>query len=731
MSNTCKEDFYQYVNRDWLENPDNKIPDDYSSWGGFTKLHDDIIKLQISLVKELEVKPECNTDETKILAIWKASQSLFKSWNQNIQDYQPVISELNLLSQNFNKNTPYILNLASYIHYTQINGITNILDFDSGSDLENVNNVVLDFSMGGLSLPTEYYYLPKYEDKLLQYQQHLENINNLCTSNSILLSSNFVNNVLQFESSISKFLMTPSQSREYDKYFTNTNLEDIYLNINQLKSLKAKENNYQTHKKCTLNSSEIEDIKIFMEALYQKFDFRNILKKNRNQNFSNLENKPSMYHITAYDGDAIRRCLQFILNPKNYEIYNSYMQYRIICSCSSFCSKMLDEEFFDFYQRKLGGQKQPKPLEKRSIGIVNSYSGEMLGKLFVKKHFSSSSKNNIESMIGEILLIMKQSLSNNDWLTHSTKEKALEKLSNFRTKIGYPNVWKDYSDFDIKIGDSLYKKKKKAKKWSLRVNFLEKINSLLDRDEWRMTPQTVNAYFMPTQNEIVFPAAIMHAPFFHQNLDTVDFDISEELLQLSDIPKNIKNLLIINSINYGGIGAVIAHEITHGYDDKGRKFDSKGNLNDWWSDTDTQLFTKKTELIVASVSKYAYEEPITKKIYNMDPQLTMGENLADIGGLSLSMQALLYHLNNIQNTSSESNVKILKPCLRIFFKSWANIWKQNITNEKRTMLLGVDPHGPTDFRGNLVQHMDMFYEVFDIKRGDKMYLEPEQRMKMW
>ena len=322
-------------------------------------------------------------------------------------------------------------------------------------------------------------------------------------------------------------------------------------------------------------------------------------------------------------------------------------------------------------------------------------------------------------LVSNVLSIMNESLGNNDWLTDNTKKQAIDKLSTFRSKIGYPDVWKDYSDFNIKYGDSLYEISKKAKKWSLRVNFFEKINSVLDREEWRMTPQTVNAYFMPTQNEIVFPAAILQPPFFHQSKETIDFDISEELSMLPNVD-------VVKPSNYGGIGAVIAHEITHGYDDQGRKFDGNGNLNDWWTEKDIELFKNKTHVMKESVKKYVYLDTRDNKEHKMNADLTMGENLADIGGLSLSMKALLKHLK--ENNSSDLEIKV---SLRIFFKSWANVWKQNINEDKRVMLLNVDPHAPTDFRGNLVQHMDEFYDAFNIHESDNMFLTKENRMKMW
>ena len=231
------------------------------------------------------------------------------------------------------------------------------------------------------------------------------------------------------------------------------------------------------------------------------------------------------------------------------------------------CKKELNDEFFDFYSRKLSGQEEQKPAEKRSIGIVNQYAGEMMGKVFVATEFPPECKAEVSRMITDTIEVMKESIHNADWLTPATRDKALLKLAKFRVKIGYPDVWKDYSDFDVKTGDSLYIISKKAVAWKLRTEFFEKLNSVLDRNEWHMTPQTVNAYFSPTQNEIVFPAAILQPPFYHRSADTVDFDVgSETAFATADAPmaEHLAGFDVAAAANFGGIGAVIAHEITHG-----------------------------------------------------------------------------------------------------------------------------------------------------------------------
>lgn len=738
-------DFYQYVNHGWLTSPLNQIPEDYSSWGGFTKLYDDGLTNQIDIVKKLggyvnDGENKCiSQEEEKIYSIWKASENRFDNWNKGLGDYNPIINELNILENHFNTKENHIENLAKYLHYTQVNGITNVMDFDSGSDLKNVNNVVLDLSVSGLSLPSsEYYKSEKFRDKLDLFREHLKNVKSLLDGYNLEydLGDSFEDNVIEFEKQIAYYTMTPDQSREYDTYYTNTNLDLIYQEANSLRSLERKKENYdEGDEEYFFNEEMSGSFKRFFVLICDHFNFKEILDKNYEKNFADRSNPPdSKYQLTVFDGDAIRRSMKLLLDPDNFTKYKSYMQYKIIKSFGGFCTKDLDDEFFDFYSRKLGGQEKEKPDDKRSIGIVNGYAGEMMGKLFVDKYFPEASKKKMGVMIDNVLRVMNDSLKDNDWLTNNTKEKAVSKLSTFTSKIGYPEVWKDYGDFNIKIGDSLYDISKEARKWGLRVNFFEKINSVLDREEWRMTPQTVNAYFSPTQNEIVFPAAILQPPFFHQTSETIDFDIRDEIEMVGRAyGYDGDKFDFMTPCNYGGIGAVIAHEITHGYDDKGRKFDGEGNLNDWWSEEDTRLFTEKTETMVNSVEKYIYKpddednnDGEDNREYKMNAQLTMGENLADIGGLSLSMKALLKHLEE-----NDADKLTIRASLRVFFKSWANVWKQNIKKDRRIMLLNMDPHAPTDFRGNLVQHIDEFYFAFDIKESDKMYIDEKDRMRMW
>jgi putative endopeptidase len=386
-----------------------------------------------------------------------------------------------------------------------------------------------------------------------------------------------------------------------------------------------------------------------------------------------------------------------------------------------FTKKALDDEFFDFYKRKLAGQQEQRPVNIRAINIVNRYVGELFGQLYVDRFFPENNKNMLLQMINRIITVMEHSITHNDWLTDITKEKALLKLSKFSVKIGYPDKWKDYSTLDIKENDDLLTINKKVYQWKLQKELFNKINSVVDRTEWLMSPQTVNAYCFYSNNEIVFPAAIIQPPFNSPAISDIQFDIQEEVSNLDnkDLPVNI-------AASYGGIGAVIAHEITHGYDDKGRLYDGDGILVNWWSDEDDKKFKNKTDIMAKQTEAYTYVSPIDNSTHKINAQLTMGKNLADLGDISLSFKALNIHLTELKVSDNDR-----KLCHKIFFKSFATIWKHNIKPETQIERLTTDPHSPADFRCNLIKNIDAYYELYDVQPDDGMYIPPEQRVCMW
>lgn len=359
------------------------------------------------------------------------------------------------------------------------------------------------------------------------------------------------------------------------------------------------------------------------------------------------------------------------------------------------------------------------------MALVSNWLGELLGKIYVAKFFSAEDKETVRGMVGEVLDVMTKSLAGNDWLTDATKEQAQKKLSKFVVKLGYPDKWKNYDLLELLASDSLFVMNQKVSAFEHRLEFVEKLNSVKDKTKWEMNPQDVNAYYHPLNNEIVFPAAIMQPPFYMRSLDAVDFDLST---MNKDTPE------LLSAVNFGAIGAVIAHEITHGYDDQGRKFDADGNMNDWWQEEDTKLFKKKCELMAEQAVTWKYEEApeqasdapagvpaAAPTVHTMNGELTMGENLADLGGMSLACQALQKHCGD----------KLTPDHLKAFYYSWANVWKQKETKASIIKALATDPHAPCSFRGNLCKNVNSFYEAFPCAEGDAMYLAPEKRVCMW
>jgi len=660
---------------------------------------------------------------------WEAANSLFRGWEEGAsrrEQVSAVAEEMEHWRGLMGATGGVEERVARTLHYCEESGVGNVIEFGTMSDLKNTRNVVLTISVSGLSLPSrEYYFEDNFKEVLESFKGHLENVLSLMVAYDVQLEDNFVQNVIDFEGELAKYMMKTDQERRFDEYYTNTTLTGLYKEINQLVSLEEKELNYEeVERNFMLNQEQQHSVSLFFEELYEIFGFREVMKKNLEKYFLSQEilDPPNIEQINAFDGDGLRRVLVMILKPSNLPRYTSYLQYKVIQYLSSSSTKQLNDEFFDFYSRKLSGQANPKPILKRVIQIVNDYAGELLGKMYVNKFFPEKYKKDMKQMIQLIIDTLKVSLKNNDWLTPFTKEKALLKLNKFSVKVGYPDVWKDYSGFNITAGDSLTEITKKYMKWMLKFNFYDKMNSVLDRTEWLMTPQTVNAYFMPTQNEIVFPAAILQPPFYCKQKEDIDFDITYELSKMS-----LKgDYDFTSAVNFGGIGAVIAHEITHGFDDSGRKFDGDGNLEDWWTTEDDKAFKEKTKLMKEQVESYLYIDIEEQKEYHINPELTMGENLADLGGISLSLQAM----NSVLEKDNKSTDEV-KLNQRVFFKSFANIWKENIKKETLINQLTTNPHSPGHFRANLVHNMAEFYTVFDVSETDRMYLPPSRRLRMW
>lgn len=375
------------------------------------------------------------------------------------------------------------------------------------------------------------------------------------------------------------------------------------------------------------------------------------------------------------------------------ETWKDYLAYRAVKSGAPLLSKAFVDENFNFNGKTLSGQPQNAERWKRGVDLVNAYLGEAVGKLYVAKYFPPETKRRADELVKNVIAAMGERLSRLEWMTPETKVKAQEKLAGFTAKIGYPDVWRDYSALEVKPND-LFGNAKRAEAFEYQRN-LDKLKGPVDRNEWFMTPMTVNAYANPVMNEIVFPAAIMQPPFFDPNAD--------------------------DAVNYGGIGAVIGHEISHHFDDQGRKYDKNGALVDWWNKDDVERFTKLTDKVVAQFNGF---EPLPG--HRVNGELTLGENMADLAGITVAYDAYQRSLAGKEAPKLEGMTGDQR-----FYLGWTQVWRAKYRDAALIQRLLTDPHSPGMVRAGVVRNLDPWYTAFAVTPEQKMYLKPEQRLRVW
>ncbi len=376
--------------------------------------------------------------------------------------------------------------------------------------------------------------------------------------------------------------------------------------------------------------------------------------------------------------------------------WKAWLRWHLVHSTAALLSDRFVQENFDFYGRTLTGAPELRARWKRGVGVVEAALAEALGKLYVAEHFPPEAKAQMLSLVANLIEAYRQSITGLAWMTDETRARALEKLEQFTPKVGYPDTWRDYADLEIKPGDVVGNLRRAASFEADRD--LARVGQPVDRNEWFMSPQTVNAYYNPLMNEIVFPAAILHPPFFDPHADA--------------------------AVNYGAIGAVIGHEIGHGFDDQGSRYDGHGNLNDWWTDLDRAAFEERTG---ALIRQYDALEPRQTPGHHVNGAFTVGENIGDLGGLAIAHAA--YQIALAGQDAPELDG--LSGAQR-FFWAWAQAWRTKSRDAEVVRLLAVDPHSPPEFRCNaIVRNIDGFHEAFGVAPGDALWLEPAERVDIW
>ena len=636
-----QDDFYNYVNGGWMKTA--VIPADKSSWGSFNELREKTDENSLSILKNiLTEKYEKGTEGQKIQDLYATYMDMDK---RNADGINPIKEDLAKIDAIKNMK-----DLQKYLIEAVKEENNPLFDWGISGDLKNSKMNAVYLSSASLGLGKDYYQKENEENRktLEEYTKYVASLLEIIGEKNAIEKAQ---RVVALEKSFAKTYLTNEEGRDANKRYNPKTMEElakISKNINLVNYLKG----------AGVNTDRV----IIGELKY----------------YENLDK---------------------FINPNNLELIKDYLKVHLVSDNTAYLDQRLDDLSFAFYGQYLQGQQVQRPMDKRALSLITGRLGEAFGKIYVQKYFSPEAKKEMEVMIDYLKKSYRQHINNLDWMSATTKEKALEKLSKFNVKIAYPDKWEDYSKLVIESkndGVNLYSNLKNIVKWDYE-KALEKIGKPVDKTKWGMRPQTVNAYYSPLNNEIVFPAAILQAPFFDFKADP--------------------------AVNFGGIGAVIGHEIAHGFDDGGARFDGDGNLNNWWTEEDKKNFEVKVKQLADQFSKY---EPVKGNFVN--GVFTSGENIADLAGVAIAYDALQMYLKDKGNQELISGYSQNQR----FFLSWATIWRTKSTEKYMINQVKTDPHTPGYFRAFApLTNVDAFYEAFDVKEGDKHYKKPEDRIKIW
>lgn len=636
-----KEDFYEFACGGWIKR--NPIPDEFSSFGQFDVLREKARKQVQDLILSLENDPiskEKGSIEQKISDLYRMGMD---EKRLNREGSNPVLPTINLLKDNL-KNKD-LTSLLSWLHM----GLdSSFFSSGVGPDPADSNMNIMHIGETGLGLGDRDYYLEENDTnkKILDaYQEYVIKIMKL-TGYDEETAKRVWRAVIKIEKEIAQIKMTREMRR-------NPVLRHNIYSIEQLQ----KEFNI-----------------IDWTRYFEELGVRDV----KSVNVSSV---------------AFMQALPAVLNSLSEQELEDYLVYSLISNSSGLMSDDFIDANFEMFGKVMSGQKEKKPRWKRAMSIPDSMFGEAVGEIYVKKYFPQENKDYMLKLVENLRKSLDKHITVSKWMSEETKAKAKEKLAVMGVKIGYPDKWKDYSEIDINPEKTYLENVQKASVWFTKDNY-SKFNKPVDKSEWHMTPQTVNAYYSPIVNEICFPAGILQPPFF-------------------DITKD-------DSINYGAIGVIIGHEMTHGFDDQGRQFDKDGNLTDWWSAKDAEKFNKLADILVEQFDKVEIAPGV-----HANGRYTLGENIADQGGLNVSMTAYLDCSPNYKEIDGFSP-------LQRFFLSYANCWAGSIREEEKLVRTKSDPHSLAKNRVNVtLKNIGEFENAFDVKEGDKMYRPANERVIIW
>ena len=644
-----QDDLFRAVSGTWLNT--HQIPADLSSDGSFISL---VLEAEDQVKEIIEELAATNPEEGDAARVAK----LYRSWMDveaaNAKGTEPLRSDLALINGAQNKEE-----LAAVIGTLKATGVGTFFAMDVDSDLNDPNRYVTFLGQAGIGLPDEAYYRePQFADVLEKYKAFVPSLLALGYGLSESEAQADADVVLAMETEIAAKHMNVVDSRDTDKI-----------------------NNPMTWSAFTASAPGFAWDNAVEAAGFASGQLADVL----------VMTPDALIGAAAMWADH------------SLEDLKAYTRWRLLRARATCLTEEIDKASFEFYGRVLSGTDVQRDRWKRGIQLVNGSLGEAVGKIYVERHFPAEHKAKMEVLVQDLLEAYRRSISSLDWMGEETKKRALEKVDSFELKIGYPDTWLDYSSMEI--GDDLVENMRQVNLFEFR-RAIAKLGKPMDRTEWFMSPQTVNAYYNPVWNEIVFPAAILQFPFFDPDRD--------------------------DALNYGGIGAVIGHEIGHGFDDQGSKYDATGALNNWWTDEDRAEFDKRTKALVAQYDAYIPEQLGDDSPHHVQGALTLGENIGDLGGLSIGLLAYSIALERQGLTYDTAPVIDGYTGVQRVFLSYARIWQEKRRTEYLQTLIATDPHSPAEFRCNgVVKNVDAFVEAFDVHEGDALYLPPEERVRIW